>query len=454
MAIGGASGYLTVNPTQDYVGQALQGANESFARIRAEKYQKERDKMTADQNLREQRRQDLKDAEEFSAKYPYAAMGDNDKQLVMNLKKTYTEARRDFINTGSEKSQALSDKAMSNLMRLNESKKAMSLKADEMLKNEKDYNPTSFNKVKDLVAIVGKNLVTRLDDNGNVVSDIVKRDPNTGAIIGIEKENISDGELKQMFEIEPKFDVTGEKGINTQFIKALKTPTLNSKMEGNNKVTTSSYPEAPTLAETFATEAIQNHSGVYYALEKIKEDANGKPISLDPEDKSNYSNPEVLKLVHDYYKNNLLDLAPSGRVVDPNYEAANHALNADSKKETERHNKAMESKESKEKKDITYTAKDGILGKETTVSKKVTEDELIAELSKDYTDVRKTGSGIIVGKKNGKLYNVETGEKIAIKTKEAPANKSEYSNVTETDKGTIGVKNGKWYYVKTGKLAQ
>jgi hypothetical protein len=33
----------------------------------------------------------------------------------------------------------------------------------------------------------------------------------------------------------------------------------------------------------------------------------------------------------------------------------------------------------------------------------------------------------------------------------APKQSSEYSNVTETNKGTIGVKNGKWYDVKTGK---
>lgn len=309
MAIGGSAGYLTVNPTQDYVGQALQGANESFARIRAEKYQKERDKMTADQNLREQRRQDLKDAEEFSAKYPYAAMGDNDKQLVMNLKKTYTEARRDVINTGSERSQALADKAMSNLIRLNESKKAMSLKADEMLKNEKDYNPTSFKKVKDLVAIVGKNLVTRIDDNGNVVSDIVKRDQNTGAIIGIEKENISDGELKQMFEIEPKFDVTGEKGMYAQFRKVLDKPNVVIEPKGNYKVTTTSYPEAESTAETLANEAVNNHSAMYWAMEQIKEDEKGNPIQLDPEDKSNYSNPKVKEIVYDFVKKDLMKKA-------------------------------------------------------------------------------------------------------------------------------------------------
>jgi len=339
-ALGGSAGYLTVNPTENYVGQAIQNAGDSFARVRAEKYQKEKDKMAAEQNLREQRRQDFKDSEEFSAKYPYAYLGDNDKQFVMNLKKTYTEARRDVVNTGSEKSQALADKALSNLTRLNESKKAMSIKADEMLANEKNYNPTSFNKVKGLVGRLNKDLVADIDENGNFVHNLVKRDPSNGTIIGIEKKNISDGELKQMFEIEPNFDVTGEKGMNAQFIKSLKTPTPNSKMEGNNKVTTTSYPEAPALAETFATEATQNHSGVYYALEKIKQDANGQPISLDPEDKANYSNPEVLKLVHDYYKNNLLELAPSGRDVDPNFEAANHALSLRKEANDEKQRKA------------------------------------------------------------------------------------------------------------------
>lgn len=32
--------------------------------------------------------------------------------------------------------------------------------------------------------------------------------------------------------------------------------------------------------------------------------------------------------------------------------------------------------------------------------------------------------------------------------------KSEYTNLTETNKGTLGLKNGKWYNIKTGKIAQ
>jgi hypothetical protein len=107
MAIGGSAGYLTVNPTEDYVGQAIRGVGEQFQQVRAEKYQREKDKLIAEQNLQEQRRRDFKDSEEFSAKYPYASLGDNDKQFVMDLKKTYADAKRDVVNTGSEKSQAL-----------------------------------------------------------------------------------------------------------------------------------------------------------------------------------------------------------------------------------------------------------------------------------------------------------------------------------------------------------
>jgi hypothetical protein len=57
MAIGGNSGYLTVNPTQDYVGQAARGVENGIAQVRAEKYQKERDQLFNDRQ--EQQRRDF-----------------------------------------------------------------------------------------------------------------------------------------------------------------------------------------------------------------------------------------------------------------------------------------------------------------------------------------------------------------------------------------------------------
>ena len=290
--IGGSSGYLTVNPTQDYVGQALRGVEDSFTRVRAEKIAKDRDKLAADQNLREQRRQDLKDSEEFDAKHPYASLGDNDKDFVMTLKKKYTDARRDVINTGSEKSQAIADKALANLNTLNERKKAMSLKAEEMLKNEKDYNSTSFNKAKDLVARTNKDLVADFDEDGNFVYNLVKRDPNNGTIIGIEKKNISDGELRQMYDIVPKFNVTGEKGMIDQYQKSIGKAIPKEEIIGGNVVKSLYTPGSKEVAKTMAQAATRDKSAVYAALEELR---------LDPENKDNYKE-DVLVKVTGYYE--------------------------------------------------------------------------------------------------------------------------------------------------------
>jgi hypothetical protein len=41
MAMGGNSGYLTVNPTQDYIGQAARGVENGIAQVRAKIPKKE-----------------------------------------------------------------------------------------------------------------------------------------------------------------------------------------------------------------------------------------------------------------------------------------------------------------------------------------------------------------------------------------------------------------------------
>jgi len=303
MAIGGESGYLTINPTENYVGQAIQNASDSFARVRAEKIAQERDRMINEQNEREQRRQDAKDAMEINEKYPYAFLGDTDKQFVVDLKKTYTDAMRDHINTGSEKSAALADKALININRLNERKKAMSIKAEEMLKNEQDYNPTSFNKVKEVVARANKDLITRLDENGNLVNDLVKRDDN-GVVIGYDKKGLTDFELKQMFEIVPKFNITGDKGLVSQFKKDLRK--IEDKVDivrtpkGEMKRITNGYEGYEDTAAVTAKELLKNKSAVYTALETL---------GADPENNDNYTNKDVLDKVETYYKNILLDSA-------------------------------------------------------------------------------------------------------------------------------------------------
>jgi hypothetical protein len=183
-----------------------------------------------------------------------------------------------------------------------------------MLKNEKDYNPTSFNKVKNLVARVNKDIVTRLDNNGNVVSDLVKRDVN-GVVIGVEKKDISDAELKQMFEIEPKFDVTGEKGLVSQYIKSLNKPDVTTKTVGNKDITTTKYQGSEAMAKKMAQDATNNHSAVYAALEDL---------GLDPENKDYYTDEKVLKKVAGYYETLLNETTKESVSEKLNLDQANY----------------------------------------------------------------------------------------------------------------------------------
>lgn len=66
----------------------------------------------------------------------------------------------------------------------------------------------------------------------------------------------------------------------------------------------------------------------------------------------------------------------------------------------------------------------------------------------------------------GQLINPSTGKKVRSLDEamryvnsisrggNTSSNNSEYTNITETNRGAIGLKNGKWYNIKTGKIAQ
>jgi hypothetical protein len=59
MATGGASGYLTVNPTQDYVGQAARGVENGIAQVQ-KNTKKEKGSIRSDRQEQQQRRSDLR----------------------------------------------------------------------------------------------------------------------------------------------------------------------------------------------------------------------------------------------------------------------------------------------------------------------------------------------------------------------------------------------------------
>jgi len=330
MAIGGSAGYLTINPTEDYMGQAAQRASDSFERIRAEKYQKERDKMADDQKLREQRRRDFKDAEEFSAKYPFVAMGNKSidskkRQDLETGKKRYNDALDRYEATGDKKELAMANSILETIKEIPEMGKSLSLTAEGWLKNEADLNPSSLAKAKKILEVIQTDMTLDYDENGRSVYSIPKRD-DAGNITGYLHKNISGEQLKELLAVEPKFDVTGEKGMYAQFRKVLDKPNVVIEPKGNYKVTTTSYPEAESTAETMANEAVNNHSAMYWAMEQIKEDEKGNPIQLDPEDKSNYSNPKVKEIVYDFVKKDLMKKAQTTVSKERDFGEANHNL--------------------------------------------------------------------------------------------------------------------------------
>lgn len=306
MAIGGASGYLTVNPTQDYVGQALQGASDYFARVRAEKYQKERDRMANEQNLQEQRRRDFKDAEEFSAKYPFVAMGNTDidsknRQDLETGKQRYSEAMDNYYQTGDKKYLAVAESVKASINEAVEMPKALSLVVEGWQKNEADLNPSSLEKAKTILQKLKTDMVRDYDENGRSVYTIIERNEK-GEPIKKLYDKISAEKVKELLTVEPKFDVTGEKGLISQFKKNLRK--VDDKKEvvmtpkGEVLRTTNGYEGYEDVATVTAKELTKNHSAVYSALEEL---------GLDPEKKDYYKDENTLKKVEELYKKTLID---------------------------------------------------------------------------------------------------------------------------------------------------
>lgn len=70
--------------------------------------------------------------------------------------------------------------------------------------------------------------------------------------------------------------------------------------------------------------------------------------------------------------------------------------------------------------------------------------------NKDLGGVNKIVDNVL--SKNGdSLYGIATKKTVAADKKQNSNPETEYSNITETNKGKIGIKNGKWYDIKTGK---
>jgi len=414
--IGGTSGYLTINPTQNYVGQAAQGVEESVTRFRAEKLQKERQKIEDERYQQEQRRRDFNDASEFNEKYKFISTGTgldaSNRQSVENAKNTYAEAQDNYQKTGDKKYLAIAGNAMNSVNNVNEMPKALNLKVQELQTNEKAYNPASFNKVKDVLAkMTAGNIMQSNDANGNPRYTLIDKDDN-GNVTKVLYKDLNKKQLMDLLTPVDKFNVSGEKGFIDQFQKSVGKEREVKKLVGNKEVTEKYTPGAEEVAKSMAKEAISNRSAMYFALDKL---------GLDPENPVNYTDPKIQQQASDYFEEVLKSTTPSTKSEEADYKKANYELAV----QKERNDQAQRAKDNARKdreeaqKIKEAKAKEAKIGSPKTVAKEgytdngvkvKVEDKIIPVAdkgSKDETGFKNALKEVIVHKDGTLTYSFE-----------------------------------------------
>jgi len=320
-AIGGSAGYLTIDPTQNYIGQAVQGVENSLTRFRAEKLEKERQKIEDERYQQEQRRRDFNDASEFNEKYKFISTGtgldSSNRQSVENAKNAYAEAQDLYQKTGDKKYLAIAGNAMNSINNVNEMPKALNLKAQELQTNQDAYNPISFNKVKDVLAkMTAGNIMQSNDSNGNARYTLIDKDDN-GNVTKVLYKDLNKKQLMDLLTPVEKFNISGDKGLIDQFQKSVGKEREVKRLVGNKEITEKYTPGAEEVAKTMAQEAIADKSAMYYALDKL---------GLDPENLDNYTDPKIKQQASEYFEEVLKSTAPSTKSEEADYKKANYDL--------------------------------------------------------------------------------------------------------------------------------
>lgn len=413
---GGTAGYLTVDPTQDYIGKAAQGVDESITRFRAEKLQKERQKIEDERYQQEQRRRDFNDASEFNEKYKFISTGTgldaSNRQSVENAKNTYAQAQDNYQKTGDKKYLAISANAMNSVNNVNEMPKALNLKIQELQKNENAYNPASFNKVKDVLAkMTAGNIMQSNDANGNARYTLIDKDDD-GNVTKVLYKDLNKQQLMDILTPVDKFNVSGEKGFIDQFQKSVGKEREIKKNVGNKEITEKYIPGAEEVAKSMAKEVTSNRSAMYYALDKL---------GLDPENPENYTDPKIQQKASDYFEEVLKSTTPSTKSETADYKKANYELAV----EKERNDQAQRAKDNarKDREEAQKTkeakAKETKIGSPKTVVKegytdngvKVKNEDKIIPISdkgtKDETGFKNALKEVIVHKDGTLTYSFE-----------------------------------------------
>lgn len=440
--IGSSSGgYATVNATQgDPMGQALQNVENSAFKYNAMRMNEEKSRQDAEQERRNARAKEIEASDKYKKDNPFIATGITDvdsqnRASLENAMNARNEAMNNYASTGDQKYKAIIAKIDSGVNEMKTFGDAYNTHVKAVAEGTANgtFNMNSAKvKAAGIDETHGK-IVRRFDAEGNSVFDVFKTDDE--GVVSLVKQGLNSKQLidyntpVKAFHIDGLNSPPGFKGktlvdaFNVNIDKPL-TEYIGTGLSRKKKVYS---PNAPQVAKTMAETSVKSKDNLYEIFTRM---------GLDPEDQSNYDKPEIVDNAKNYLEKLLLANSPEVISDDPDTALA-------SLEETKRQ----------------HDESNAIARETLKVSKERLNQESNSTTVTDSTDPL-TGRKIRT-ETYRKTTKGSSNKKVSpnVKKAEAPKGKdkakaSGYSNVTETDKGTIGVKNGKWYYVKTGKLAQ
>jgi hypothetical protein len=426
MSIGKAGGaYAKIDKTQNYLGEAIQRNQDLSFRNRQEKAQREQVKT----DLERQRQNDLSKEFEASAQFrkenPFVRTGISsidaqNRQTAENAYRKHVEAKRNFAKTGDNQYLAEAENIYSSLKQASEFPTEYNTFKEGLSKGIQSgqYNLHSAQLAEQQLQNDMGNIVQDFDANGNRTFTIIKSDEK-GNPIPV-KSGLSSKELMAMYTPKKSFNIDNTdmpEGFKGKSLIDRYKESLGEKREGfvgtgKNRKKKIFYEGAEENAKEFARQSMLDPDNVYETFRRL---------GIDPENKANYTSENILKAQTELEKT-LLNKAPVSLFDDPSLD--------------EEKVKLQKTKEANDQ----YNA-----NRTYNQNQQKIDNEVSKESETSYERDPLTGQV-----KSAKTKSVS--KKVApVKNKE---NKSEYTNITETDGGTLGIKNGKWYNIKTGKLAK
>lgn len=307
-----AGGYATVNPTENYVGKAIQNVGDEnfrYLQLQREDRAKKDALAKAKQDAADQEiQQDLEDNDKLNAvKITDSGINGIDSALyngVDQQKKKFLEASYNYRKTGDRKYLVDRTVAMNNLNSIANIPKNYKDAIGVITKGveEGTINRSELKKITALGSKVDNGYIVPKIENGTMTFDVFERDPKTGKLSGIAMNNIKGEELISQLTPQKKFDYVG----HMEKIQGL-AGNQTTIIKNGKKVT--GFPNAEKFAEQKTQNLFMNRD----LLDDVAQNYNIEEVDGEytPEDK---------KIIHDKYYNDVLGGLNKGS--EPDYEGA------------------------------------------------------------------------------------------------------------------------------------